>query len=47
MPHNKPEKIHNQQNKDSIREESIAVRPDKAYQKSTKPERYSKAGVLG
>ncbi|WP_181150813.1 hypothetical protein [Paenibacillus sp. PCH8] len=30
MPHNKPEKIHNQQNKDSIREESIAVRPAKA-----------------
>lgn len=30
MPHNKPEKIHNQQNKDSIREESIAMRPDKA-----------------
>ncbi|MEC0128186.1 MULTISPECIES: hypothetical protein [Paenibacillus] len=30
MPHNKPEKIHNQQNKDSIQEESIAVRPDKA-----------------
>ncbi|MEK4664569.1 MAG: hypothetical protein ACE3K2_14760 [Paenibacillus sp.] len=30
MPHNKPEKIHNQQNKDSIREENIDVRPAKA-----------------
>ncbi|WP_164764248.1 hypothetical protein [Paenibacillus illinoisensis] len=30
MPHNKPEKIHNQQNKDSIREESIGTRPTKA-----------------
>ncbi|MEO2205603.1 hypothetical protein ABGV42_17865 [Paenibacillus pabuli] len=30
MPHNKSEKIHNQQNKDSIREESIGARPTKA-----------------
>ncbi|PYE47558.1 hypothetical protein HUB98_20850 [Paenibacillus barcinonensis] len=30
MPHNKPKKRHNQQNKDSIREESIAVSPEKA-----------------
>lgn len=30
MPHNKPEKIHNQQNKASIREEHIAARPVKA-----------------
>lgn len=30
MPHNKPEKIHNQQNKDNIREESIGARPAKA-----------------
>lgn len=34
MPHNKPEKIHNQQNKDSIQEESIAVRPDKAAKRA-------------
>lgn len=33
MPHNKPEKIHNQQNKDSIREESIGARPTKAGQR--------------
>ncbi|CAI6085345.1 hypothetical protein PAECIP112173_04608 [Paenibacillus sp. JJ-100] len=30
MPHNKPEKRNNQQNKDSIREENIAVTPEKA-----------------
>ncbi|MDK8194883.1 hypothetical protein QP794_32875 [Paenibacillus sp. UMB7766-LJ446] len=34
MPHNKPEKIHNQQNNDSIREEHIAVRPEKAAKRA-------------